>query len=116
MAQHEDPNARMHRPFLVDGEYPAPVEPYPGAGYKEDGLVREQAERLDKLQREGGALGGQHVEYPDRGLARGPIEYEQEMKLAAELRACHGGLPDGSPENPAIAVSSTPFKNMKTGR
>ena len=91
---HQDPNAREHRPFALDGEYPGAEQ------YEQEQVEREHAAKF-----ESGPMYGSHPVYPDRAMPRSPEMYEKEMEHAAKLRACHGGLPDSSDENPSIAVA-----------
>lgn len=107
---HQDPNAREHRNFVLDGEHAAPVEPYPGAGYTVDADRHAELLRVEELREQ--QLGGD----PDfqLGTWMSPVPSQSSGVQAdreetdARVRACQGGLPD-SPGD-ARAVSSKPFK------
>ncbi len=102
----QDPNARQHRPFILDGEYPAPdVDGF------SDAFQEEQDKREYAAKHESGPLYGDYRHHPDRAMPRTPEMYAQELEQQEYLRACHGGLPDAPetirPGNP------TPWKGMK---
>ena len=101
MADPKNPEAAPHRPFLVEGDYPS----------NEYEHADQQSQRRWEAKHESGPLYGDYTLHPDRAHPRSPEEYEADMERAANLRAMHGGLPDSSPEMPAVAVpGGKPFK------
>ena len=93
MAEHQDPNAAPHKPFLMEGDYA------PG-----DAHLMNQEKRRMLAREEGSTIGGLSPHWPDRAHPLSQEEWEREQETAAYRRACHGGLPDSSDENPSIAV------------
>lgn len=105
---NQNPNDRQHRPFVLDGEYPAP--PAEDA-FSEDPFMAEQDRRQQALKHESGPLYGDYPRYPDRATPRDPATYAREQDEAEYLRACHGGLPDA----PVVIRpgNAKPWKGMK---
>lgn len=110
--QDLDPNARGHRPFIMDGDYPprdAQKEVYPGVF--EDQFIEEQTQREHALRDESGPLHGSYPAFPDRGMPDSPEMADKAREDQQYLRACHGGLSDAPEEVPQPPVQYSGMKD-----
>ena len=104
--EHQDPNDRKHRNFILDGEYPPAGATVDVHGWPEDAFEAETREREYAMEREGGELRGTHLP----GMPNSPEMYDKEVESQECLRAYHGGVPD-APED--LPQPPTPFTGMK---
>lgn len=102
------------RPFLLDGDYPAPTPP----DEVERQLKQEGKERLaeeyanvqfDAERREREALASEHSSgklgsWNPEPSPLSPGELERQLEEDARYREQRGGLPDSSEQMPAVAV------------
>lgn len=108
MAQ-ENPNAREHRNFVLDGEFSPPVEPYPGAGYTVEASREDEQRRVEKVRQQelGGDPNYQLEVWMPPMPTQSPGQRAEEEEDGAFVRACQGGLPDSPPDMPARATDGT---------
>lgn len=106
--EHQDPNDRKHRNFILDGDYPPAGATVDVHGWPEDAFEGEQRERLHRMEMEGGDLRGSQLIHD---IPNSPEMYEEQTERQEYLRACHGGVPD-APED--LPQPPTPFTGMKS--